>query len=77
MRSRRLAYIYVRQSSLKQVYKNQESQLYQYRLQQRAQEFGWPLERIRVIDSDLGSLAKKPVPALVSKNWWQNYLWGM
>jgi DNA invertase Pin-like site-specific DNA recombinase len=50
----RLAYIYVRQSSLKQVYQNQESQRYQYRLQQRALELGWPKDRIRVIDRDLG-----------------------
>lgn len=50
----RLAFIYVRQSSPKQVLQNQESQQYQYRLQQRAQELGWPPERVRVIDSDLG-----------------------
>lgn len=50
----RLACIYVRQSSLKQVFNNQESQMYQYRLQQRALELGWPQERIRVIDHDLG-----------------------
>lgn len=50
----RLAYIYVRQSTTKQIHHNQESQQYQYRLQQRAEELGWPLERIKVIDSDLG-----------------------
>lgn len=50
----RLAYIYVRQSSLKQVQRNQESQLYQYRLKQRALELGWPAERIHFIDQDLG-----------------------
>jgi DNA invertase Pin-like site-specific DNA recombinase len=50
----RLAFIYVRQSTPKQVAQNQESQQYQYRLQQRAQELGWAAERIRVIDSDLG-----------------------
>jgi DNA invertase Pin-like site-specific DNA recombinase len=50
----RLAYIYVRQSTTKQMHRNQESQQYQYRLQQRAQELGWPAERIKVIDSDLG-----------------------
>ena len=50
----RLAFIYVRQSTPKQVAQNQESQQYQYRLQQRAQELGWPAERVRVIDSDLG-----------------------
>jgi len=51
----RLAYIYVRQSTLKQVHQNQESQAYQYRLQQRAEELGWIEERIRIIDSDLGT----------------------
>lgn len=50
----RLAYIYVRQSTTRQMHRNQESQQYQYRLQQRAQELGWPAERIKVIDSDLG-----------------------
>jgi DNA invertase Pin-like site-specific DNA recombinase len=50
----RLAYIYVRQSSTKQIHRNQESQQYQYRLQLRAQELGWSEERIKVIDSDLG-----------------------
>jgi DNA invertase Pin-like site-specific DNA recombinase len=50
----RLAYIYVRQSTLKQVMHNQESQHYQYRLKQRALELGWSAERIVVIDSDLG-----------------------
>ena len=50
----RLAFIYVRQSTPKQVAQNQESQQYQYRLQLRAQELGWTAERVRVIDSDLG-----------------------
>lgn len=50
----RLAFIYVRQSTPKQVIQNQESQQYQYRLQLRAQELGWAAERVRVIDSDLG-----------------------
>ena len=50
----RLAYIYVRQSTTKQIHRNQESQQYQYRLQLRAQEMGWSPERIKVIDSDLG-----------------------
>ncbi len=50
----RLAYIYVRQSSPKQVAHNKESQQYQYRLQQRALELGWPADHVRVIDRDLG-----------------------
>ncbi|MCL5994919.1 MAG: recombinase family protein [Chloroflexi bacterium] len=50
----RLAYVYVRQSTMKQVEHNRESQLNQYRLVERAQALGWPADRTRVIDSDLG-----------------------
>jgi DNA invertase Pin-like site-specific DNA recombinase len=50
----RLAYIYVRQSTFKQVRENRESQLYQYHLSETAQALGWSQERIRVIDADLG-----------------------
>ncbi len=50
----RLAYIYVRQSTPKQVAQNKESQEYQYRLQQRAVDLGWAANRVRVIDNDLG-----------------------
>jgi len=54
----RLAYVYVRQSSPKQVVHNRESQLYQLRLAQRAQELGWSAERTRLIDADLGLSGK-------------------
>jgi DNA invertase Pin-like site-specific DNA recombinase len=50
----RLAIIYVRQSSPKQVVHNKESQEIQYQLQHRAHALGWPIERIRIIDRDLG-----------------------
>jgi DNA invertase Pin-like site-specific DNA recombinase len=50
----RLAYVYVRQSSPKQVERNRESHLYQCQLSQRAQELGWSADRIRVIDTDQG-----------------------
>jgi DNA invertase Pin-like site-specific DNA recombinase len=50
----RLALIYVRQSSTKQVENNKESQLYQYNLVERARSMGWPPPQIRVIDADLG-----------------------
>ena len=50
----RLACIYVRQSSLKQVRENTESQVNQYRLEEHAKALGWPAEQIRVIDSDQG-----------------------
>lgn len=48
------AYLYVRQSTLRQVFENQESTKRQYALQQRALTLGWQQEQITVIDSDLG-----------------------
>jgi DNA invertase Pin-like site-specific DNA recombinase len=54
---RRNAYLYVRQSSLHQVMENTESTKRQYDLQQRAIALGWPLERVSVIDQDLGQSA--------------------
>jgi DNA invertase Pin-like site-specific DNA recombinase len=50
----RTAYLYVRQSSLRQVLHNTESTERQYALRQRAVALGWPAERIVVIDSDQG-----------------------
>ena len=50
----RLAYLYVRQSTLRQVFENTESTQRQYALRDRAVALGWPLDRIVVIDSDLG-----------------------
>ena len=57
----RLAFIYIRQSTTKQVLLNKESQENQYRLQQRAEELGWAVERIRIIDSDLGRSGSEAV----------------
>jgi DNA invertase Pin-like site-specific DNA recombinase len=51
---KRLACVYVRQSTLKQVERNRESQVNQYQLVERAEFLGWSRERIRVIDADLG-----------------------
>jgi DNA invertase Pin-like site-specific DNA recombinase len=51
---KRDAYLYVRQSTLRQVFENTESTQRQYALRQRAVALGWPLERVHVIDSDLG-----------------------
>lgn len=51
---RRTAYLYVRQSSLRQVQENTESTKRQYALRQRAIVLGWPTDQIIVIDSDLG-----------------------
>jgi Resolvase, N terminal domain len=50
----RNAYLYVRQSTLRQVVENTESTQRQYALRQHAVALGWPLERIIVIDTDLG-----------------------
>jgi len=50
----RMAYLYVRQSTLRQVFENTESTHRQYALRERAAALGWPLDRIVVIDSDLG-----------------------
>ena len=48
------AYLYVRQSTLRQVVENTESTQRQYALRERAIALGWPIERVIVIDSDLG-----------------------
>ena len=53
-RRAKLAYIYVRQSSVTQVKHHQESTELQYRLVDRAVDLGWPRERVQVIDEDLG-----------------------
>ncbi|MHC1725052.1 MAG: recombinase family protein [Syntrophobacteraceae bacterium] len=51
---RRNAYLYVRQSTLRQVMENTESTERQYALRQRAVQLGWTQEQIVVIDKDLG-----------------------
>jgi DNA invertase Pin-like site-specific DNA recombinase len=48
------AYLYIRQSSLKQVLNNTESTVRQYGLKERAVALGWPADRIIVIDTDQG-----------------------
>jgi DNA invertase Pin-like site-specific DNA recombinase len=51
---KRNAYLYVRQSTLRQVFENTESTERQYALRQRAVALGWPQEQIIVIDCDQG-----------------------
>src|SRR5439155_11655572 len=48
------AYLYIRQSSMRQVIENVESTKRQYALRTRATALGWPDDRIIVIDSDQG-----------------------
>jgi DNA invertase Pin-like site-specific DNA recombinase len=69
---RRGAYLYVRQSTLRQVAENGESTQRQYALRDRAIASGWPVERIHVIDCDLGksgSSAAISRPARNSADW--------
>src|ERR1700693_5322853 len=51
---KRSAYLYVRQSTPRQVFENIESGKRQYALRQRAIALGWSQERIIVIDTDQG-----------------------
>ncbi len=53
----RNAYLYVRQSTLRQVLENTESTQRQYALRDRALALGWDAPQIVVIDSDLGHSA--------------------
>ena len=50
----KLAMVYVRQSTPKQLVKNQESTRRQYQLTEKAQHLGWSQPQIQVIDEDLG-----------------------
>ena len=50
----RLAMVYVRQSTPGQVLQNQESTRLQYGLRERAEQLGWPRDRIQTVDEDLG-----------------------
>jgi DNA invertase Pin-like site-specific DNA recombinase len=51
---KRTAYLYIRQSTLRQVLENTESTKRQYALRQHAVALGWRQDQIVVIDHDLG-----------------------
>ena len=53
----RCALLYVRQSTMRQVFENTESTKRQYALRQRAVALGWPEDRVVVLDGDLGQSA--------------------
>ena len=68
----RNAYLYVRQSTLRQVYENTESTKRQYALKQKAISLGWPIESVITIDTDLGqsgatSIERKGFQKLVAE----------
>jgi DNA invertase Pin-like site-specific DNA recombinase len=48
------AIVYIRQSTLRQVYENNESTMRQYSLKQKLIDLGWSSEQILIIDQDLG-----------------------
>ncbi len=48
------AYVYIRQSTMRQVVENSESTKRQYQLREKALGLGWSAERIIIIDEDLG-----------------------
>jgi excisionase family DNA binding protein len=50
----RLVYLYIRQSTLRQVMENRESTQRQYALKQRALTLGWREDQVIVVDEDLG-----------------------
>jgi len=50
----RLAIVYIRQSHPQQQIKHPESVATQLRLRERIEQWGWPADRIRVLDGDLG-----------------------
>jgi hypothetical protein len=49
-----LAYVYIRQPTVRQVEHNTERTARQYELRDRAAALGWPAANIKVIDQDLG-----------------------
>ncbi len=54
------AYIYLRQSTPRQLLHHQESTQRQYALQEKAKELGWLPHLIRVLDGDLGQSGSSP-----------------
>ena len=51
---KRNAYLYIRQSTARQVLEHQESTKRQYALEAKARQLGWSPDHIIIIDSDLG-----------------------
>ena len=49
-----VAVVYIRQSSMQQVHRNQESTKIQYSLVGLAKQLGWASDRVVTIDEDLG-----------------------
>jgi hypothetical protein len=72
----RTAYLYVRQSTLRQVQTNTESAERQYALRQRAVQLGWHTEQIVVIDTDQGQSGASAAGRDGSSDWSPTSAWG-
>ena len=72
---RKGAYLYVRQSTLRQVVENCESTQRQYALRQRAVALGWSEEQVVVIDSDLGQSGVRRRIGRDFSVWWRKWEW--
>jgi len=57
----KIAILYIRQSTIKQVYENNESTLRQYALKDRLAALGWPADSIVTIDQDLGKSGSEAI----------------
>ena len=71
----RKAYLYVRQSTVRQVFENTESSERQYALRRRAVALGWPEDQIVVVDCDQGQSAAAAPIARASRGWWAKWGW--
>jgi hypothetical protein len=72
---KRNAYLYIRQSTLRQVFENSESTKRQYALRQKAIALGWPEDRIIVPDNDLGQSGASAVDREgLSTGWLRRWL---
>jgi hypothetical protein len=69
------AYLYVRQSSLKQVINNTESTQRQYALRHRAIALGWTDAQITVIDTDQGHSRPPSLAGMASPIWSPRSSW--
>ena len=69
------AYLYIRQSSMRQVIENVESTKRQYGLRGRAIGLGWRDDQVIVIDSDQGESARPRRGAKASSTWCPMLAW--
>jgi hypothetical protein len=72
---RRGAYLYVRQSTIKQVLTNTESTLRQYDLRGRAIAFGWSSDQIIITGTGQATPAPPPPTGKDSSSWSPTWAW--